>query len=74
MSTVYPTLAGEIAKRGIRKTVIARQLGISERAFYNKLSGSASFTWDEVCFINKNFFPDIEPAMLFARADQRDSA
>lgn len=69
MESVYPTLNGEIAKRGIRKSVIAKRIGISERALYNKLSGSVSFTWDEVLEINSCFFPDYNPAQLFCRGD-----
>lgn len=75
MVSVYPVLIGEIAKRGIKKSVIARQVGISERALYNKLAGQASFTWEEVLSINTCFFPDCDPASLFARADSaQDSA
>lgn len=70
MIVVYPTLIGEIAKRGIKKSAIAKHLGISERALYNKLSGRASFTWEEVIAINTRFFPDFGPTSLFARAEQ----
>lgn len=73
MIAVYPTLVGEIAKRGIKKSAIAKRVGISERALYNKLSGSVSFTWEEVMAINTCFFPDFDPTSLFARAEQ-DSA
>lgn len=69
----YPILIGEIAKRGIKKTAIARQLGISERTLYNKLSGIVDFTWPEVLAIKSCFFPDIDPQQLFAKAE-RDSA
>ena len=69
MAAVFPTLTGEIAKRGIRKTVIAKRLNISERTLYNKLTGTAPFTWEEVCTINECFFPDMEPAELFKKAD-----
>ena len=73
--TEYPILVGEIAKRGIKKTAIAKQLGISERTLYNKLSGNVSFTWDEVIAINSCFFPDFDPTQLFARAETvRDTA
>lgn len=71
MTIAYPMLIGEIAKRGIKKSDIAKRIGISDRALYNKLSGSVSFTWDEVVAINSSFFPDFEPALLFARADPR---
>jgi len=69
LNSVYPTLVGEIARRGIKKTVIAERLGISERTFYNKLAGNAQFTWPEVCKINSYFFPDMAPNDLFARCD-----
>ena len=67
MVSAYPTLLGEIAKRGIKKSAIARQVGISERSLYSKLGGKVSFTWDEVLAINTCFFPDYDPATLFAR-------
>lgn len=69
MPVVYPQLAGEISKRGIKKNAIAKRIGISERAFYNKLSGAVSFTWDEVVAINSCFFPDLNPEQLFSRPD-----
>jgi len=69
MYVVYPTLIGEIAKRGIKKSAIAKQLGISERTLYNKLSGAVSFTWDEAIEINSCFFPDFDPMSLFARVN-----
>lgn len=58
---------------GIKKSAIAKRIVISERALYNKLSGSVSFTWEEVMAINTCFFPDFDPTSLFARAEQ-DSA
>ena len=70
MSVAYPMLAGEIARRGIKKRSIAKHIGISERALYNKMSGAVSFTWDEVVAINSCFFPDLDKNSLFKRADQ----
>ena len=64
-AAVYPTLIGEIAKRGIKKSVIASRLGISERSLYNKLHGNVSFTWPEVQTITTCFFPDLTPTELF---------
>lgn len=66
MTVVYPILVGEIAKRGVKKTAIADSLGITERTFYNKLTGISSFTWNEVRTINKRFFPDMTPNDLFS--------
>lgn len=67
MYCVFPTLAGEIAKRGIKKSAIAQRLGISYRALYSKLIGETSFTWEEVKEINDCFFPDMQPTELFSR-------
>lgn len=73
MAVVFPTLTGEIAKRGIRKTVMAKRLNISERTLYNKLTGATPFTWEEVCAINECFFPDMKPAELFRKADTENT-
>lgn len=69
MIAYYPTLTAEIAKRGIKKVAIARQLGISERTLYSKLAGKADFTWPEVLTINSCFFPDYDPKSLFTRTE-----
>lgn len=70
MTVVFPTLVGEMAKRGIKKATVADRIGISVRAFYNKLSGKAPFTWDEVLTITNCFFPDMDPATLFQRVSK----
>lgn len=69
MKTPYKTLVGEIAKRGIKKKVIASRIGVSERTLYNKLNGDASFTWEEVCGISMSFFPDIDKSVLFRKEE-----
>lgn len=61
----YPVLAGEIAKRGIKKKVIAESIGVCDKTLLNKLKGKAPFTWPEVSTIHKQFFPDIPPDQLF---------
>ena len=73
MPVVYPTLVGEIARRGNKKSAIAKHLGISERTLYNKMSGVVSFTWDEVVAINSCFFPDLDKNMLFEKAAQESA-
>lgn len=54
----YPTLASEIAKRGIRKTAIAARLNIDSKTFYNKLHGHSEFSWPEITLMRDVFFPD----------------
>lgn len=68
MQQMYPVFSGEIAKRGIRKTTIAKAIGVSYNAFYNKMRGVASFTFDEACTIQERFFPDMDLRNLFRRA------
>lgn len=61
----YPNLSGEIAKRGIKKRDIANTLGICEKSFRNKMNGVVPFTWPEVKIMRREFFPDMNPDVLF---------
>lgn len=56
---MYPVLEGKIAERGIKKTAIADRLDITDRSFYNKMTGASAFTWEEVVALQSNFFPDL---------------
>jgi hypothetical protein len=56
----YPTLIGEIAKRRLQKTEIAKQLGMDSKTFYNKLNGVTEFSWPEVNSLRDAFFPDMQ--------------
>jgi len=62
----YPNLAAEISRRGVRKSVIASSIGISQRTLANKLNGLSPFTWDEAATIRKVFFPDVSLDLLFS--------
>ena len=68
----YPTLTAEIAKRGIKKCVIASALGISGKALHNKMCGKTPFTWPEVCNIRDRFFPDMDKDRLFTQTKPPD--
>lgn len=68
MSTKFPVLNGEIANRGIAKTAIARALDVSYHSFYNKMTGTSPFTFEEACTIQERFFPDMDLRTLFSRA------
>lgn len=63
----YPNLAGKIAERGIKKSIIARAISCSPRAFNNKMNGRTEFSWSEVCTIQRMFFPDIPKETLLER-------
>lgn len=67
----YPNLVAEIAKRGIKKQAIASALGISYRAFYNKISGRVPFTWPEACIIRDTFFPDMSLEFLLGDGNDK---
>ena len=56
---MYPFLEGKIAERGIKKTAIADRLDITDKSFYNKMTGASAFTWEEVVTLQTCFFPDI---------------
>ena len=62
---VYPTLLGEIAKRGIKKKEIAKSIGVCDKTLHNKLNGKVPFTWPEVQKIRNTFFPDLSSDRLF---------
>ena len=65
MAAVYPNLAGEIAKRGIKKCVLAKEAGISDRVLRNKMAGKGSFSIQEAIEIKNKFFPDYTVDDLF---------
>lgn len=62
----YPVLAGKIAERGIRQTVIAARLGINVKTLYNKMYGDSEFTWSEAYTIRQEFFPDVDYVELMS--------
>lgn len=41
-------LRAEIARRGISNRTIAKEMNISEQAFYNKMSGASEFKESEI--------------------------
>lgn len=61
----FPTLVGEIAKRGIKRKTIAESIGICDKSLKNKLSGKSPFTWPEVQMIRNQFFPGMTTDDLF---------
>lgn len=61
----FKTLNGKIEERGIKKTIIAKTLGVSERALRYKIEGESPLSWDQACAIQENFFPDIDLRNLF---------
>ena len=60
----YPNLEDEISKNGIKKKDIAEKLGITPRAFSDKMTGRVDFWWKEILIIH-SIFPNVQPMELF---------
>lgn len=65
MNIAYPVLSGEIAKRGIKKNVIAEGAGMTDRGLRNKMAGKTPFSLPEALAIKAKFFPDLDIEYLF---------
>ena len=65
VETKYRILNGKITERVILRRDIAQSIGVSSRAFRNKMTGVAPFTWDEVTLIRQKYFPDCSLEQLF---------
>lgn len=61
----YQKLNELILERGIQKSVIARRIGVTEKTLKKKLNGETPFTWEQVCAIQRIFFPDQNKDTLF---------
>lgn len=69
----YQVLSALINDRGIRKSVIAKRLGISPKTLGNKIRGETGFVFDEVQIIREVFFPDVALERLFS-LDENDQS
>lgn len=49
----YPSLRAMIAKNGITNRHLAKELGLSEQTFYNKMVGASEFKNSEIKTITK---------------------
>ncbi len=68
-NVVYSTLMEEIKKRGIKKTAIAKAIGISSSGLDFKLSGESAWRFNEAIIIRDRFFPDMGLEELFKEND-----
>lgn len=69
MIVAYPELVGAMAKQNIAKKAVAKEVGITPRTLYSKLTGETEFTLKEANIIHSVFFPDMDKETLFKRAD-----
>lgn len=68
----YSNLVGELAKKKITNTSIARLLNIHLNSVSNKLHGDSSFTVDEAIKIRDEYFPDADLSELFQKDEQKE--
>ena len=59
MEKAYPVLEAKIAVRGIKKKTMAKRMGLSYRAFKDRMDGKCDFKWSEICIMQEEFFPDM---------------
>ena len=65
---MYPNLAAEMARNGIKRKEIAEKLDVRIGTIYDKLNGKYSLTLDEAFFIRETFFPNHTLEYLFAKS------
>ena len=61
---VFSNLNAEIARKGLKKTDIAKKLNISVNSLQNKLKGKQEFKLSEIQILLK-IFPDKDMSFLF---------
>lgn len=62
---MYINLKAEMVRHGVRDVDIAERIGISDRAFRNKISGRSEFGVKQAIQIRNKFFPDLDVEYLF---------
>lgn len=66
---MYYELLGEIARKGVSKKQLAKEVGISEKTLFNKLNGKSDFTWSEVKQIKKALHTNLSLEKLFNNSE-----
>ena len=54
---IFPALRAEMARRGLKTADVAKALGISHKAAYNRISGVTGFMWSEALVVRNKYFP-----------------
>lgn len=70
----YTALVRLINDRGVKKSVIAKRLGITPKTLNGKIRGDTGFIFDEAQVIRTEFFPDVPLEQLFSISDEEQSA
>ncbi|MPM62041.1 hypothetical protein SDC9_108907 [bioreactor metagenome] len=67
---MYNNLEAEIARRKIKKRMIAKTIGRTYNTLNLKISGKFPFTYDEALIIHEKFFPECGFKELFEKSDE----
>lgn len=65
---MYPNLEAEIARKRIKKPVMAKVIGRTYNTLNLKISGKYPFTYEEALKIQEEFFPDCDLKKLFEKS------
>lgn len=64
---MYPNLEAEIARKRIKKPVMAKVIGRTYNTLNLKISGKYPFTYEEALKIQEAFFPECDLKKLFEK-------
>ncbi|CAM3017168.1 hypothetical protein HAHI6034_12015 [Hathewaya histolytica] len=65
---MYNNLEAEIARKKIKKLLIAKEIGRTYNTLNLKLAGKYPFTYDEALIIHEKFFPECNFKDLFKKS------
>ncbi len=66
---MYCNLEAEIARKKIKKTIIAEAIGKTYNTLNLKIAGKYPFTYDEALTIQEEFFPEVDFKELFKKTE-----
>lgn len=66
---MYNNLEAEIARKRIKKPIIAKVIGKTYNTLNLKISGKYPFTYDEALRIQEEFFPECDFKELFKKSE-----
>lgn len=65
---MYPNLEAEIARKKIKKPIMAKVIGRTYNTLNLKIAGRYPFTYEEALKIQEEFFPDCDFKELFEKS------
>jgi plasmid maintenance system antidote protein VapI len=69
---MYINLQAEIIRKGLKKELIAREIGRTYNTLNLKIAGKYPFTYDEALIIQEKFFPEFKLKELFQKSNSKN--